>query len=167
MNNPSTPPDVGRFLAGIAALIWDPAAEKYLLLRRAGDRDFGADLWECVTGRVDQGESFALALHREVREEIGVAVAIDFLLGVTHFYRGPERAEYELLGATYVCRLLPGQQPQFGAEHSAARWVTAAEAYDFLPDPYWLRTLIERAELVRRLAPAEVVAALQADDFEV
>ena len=167
MNKPASDPAIGRFLAGIAALIWDPATEKYLLLRRAAQRDYGADLWECVTGRVDQGEGYAQALHREVREELGVAVEIDFLLGTTHFYRGPQEPEYELLGVMYACRLLPGQAPQFGAEHSAARWVTAAEAYAMLPDPYWLRSLIKRAELVRRQMPADVVAALGANDFEI
>ncbi|NJN55210.1 MAG: hypothetical protein HC804_10900, partial [Anaerolineae bacterium] len=48
---------IGRFLGGIAALIWNPTNESYLLLCRADSKDFGAGSWECVTGRVDQGES--------------------------------------------------------------------------------------------------------------
>jgi len=52
----------GRFLAGIAALIWSPLEGKYLLLRRADDRDYAAGVWECITGRLEQGEGFEDAL---------------------------------------------------------------------------------------------------------
>ena len=72
-------------------MIWDPSYSKYLLLRRADDRDFKGGSWECVTGRVDQGESYEQALHREVREEIGATVQIEFLIATTHFYRGEPR----------------------------------------------------------------------------
>ena len=58
---------IGRFLCGIAALIWDPATDQYLLLRRAESKDFGARSWECPTGRVDQGESFTAAVQATCR----------------------------------------------------------------------------------------------------
>jgi hypothetical protein len=34
--------DVGRFLAGIGALIWDQESDRYLLLRRSMEKDFAA-----------------------------------------------------------------------------------------------------------------------------
>lgn len=52
----------GYFLAGIAGLLRN-AADEYLLLKRSDDRDFGASIWECVTGRVNQGEGFEEALR--------------------------------------------------------------------------------------------------------
>jgi len=55
---------IGRFLGGVGALIWNEQDGCYLLLRRAGHRDFAAGAWECVTGRVDQGESFEQAVKR-------------------------------------------------------------------------------------------------------
>jgi 8-oxo-dGTP diphosphatase len=55
---------IGRFIGGIGALIWSPKVKRYLLLRRSAQRDYGAGAWECVTGRVDQGEGFEQALHR-------------------------------------------------------------------------------------------------------
>ena len=79
---------IGRFCAGIGALIWSPTKEKYLLLRRSPEKDFAPGVWECVTGRVDQGERFEQALHREVREELGIQVQIEFIIGTSHFYRG-------------------------------------------------------------------------------
>ena len=147
---------IGRFLCGIAALIWDPATGQYLLLRRAASKDFGARAWECPTGRVDQGESFTAALHREVREEIGAAVQIEFIIATTHFYRGPEAPENELNGVIFGCSLASPAPVSFGDEHSELRWATAEEAYALLPESHWLVGVIRRAENLRRLLPPEL-----------
>jgi 8-oxo-dGTP pyrophosphatase MutT (NUDIX family) len=147
---------IGRFLCGIAALIWDPATGEYLLLRRAESKDFGARAWECPTGRVDQGESFTDALHREVSEEIGARVQIEFIIGVTHFYRGPEQPENELLGVIFGCSLAGSRPTGFGEEHSEMRWVTPEAAYALLPESHWLQDVIQRAENLRRLLPQEL-----------
>ena len=53
----------GHFLVGIAGLIRNSEGD-YLLMKRGAARDFGAESWECVTGRVNQGESIEQALHR-------------------------------------------------------------------------------------------------------
>ncbi|GAB4572999.1 MAG: hypothetical protein Kow0077_14020 [Anaerolineae bacterium] len=150
---------VGRFLAGVGALIWDPGTGKYLLLRRAGDKDFGAGNWECVTGRVDQGESFEQALHREVQEEVGLRVRVEFLIGTTHFYRGAASPENELLGVVYGCTCVEREPVQLSVEHDAYRWVSAEEGLallrpERLPE-MWLRDILRRAEITRtRLHPS-------------
>ena len=74
----------GRFLAGVAALIRNERQE-YLMMKRDPERDFGGGVWECVTGRVDQGEGFEDALHREVMEETGLCVKIETIVGTSHF----------------------------------------------------------------------------------
>ena len=163
----SDPSDVGHFLGGIGALIWDPNAGKYLLLRRADHRDFKGGSWECVTGRVDQGESYEQALHREVREEIGSVVQIEFLIATTHFYRGEQQPENELLGVIYSCIIQNPEQAYFGAEHSEQRWVTAEEAIAFLPERHWLHNVILRAERLRALVPAELRQAFIQEGFEL
>lgn len=161
------PSDVGHFLGGIGALIWDPATRRYLLLRRADNRDFKGGAWECVTGRVDQGESYEQALHREVGEEIGAMVQIEFLVATTHFYRGEPRPENELLGVIYSCVIQNPEQAHFEAEHSAQRWATAEEAIDFLPEEHWLRDAIIRAERLRDLVPPELHEAFIREGFEL
>ena len=147
---------IGRFLCGVAALIWDPATNKYLLLRRADSKDFGARAWECPTGRVDQGESFTDALHREVREEIGAQVQIEFIIGTTHFYRGAEIPENELNGVIFGCTLASSGPVAFGEEHSEMSWLAAEQAYALLPESHWLQDVIHRAENLRRLLPQEL-----------
>jgi 8-oxo-dGTP diphosphatase len=96
---------VGRFLGGIMALVREVENGRYLLLQRASTKDVGAGTWECVTGRVDQGESFEEALYREAQEEIGTTLQIEFILGTTHFFRGPSIPENELLGIAYACTI--------------------------------------------------------------
>ena len=65
---------------GVGALIVNN--ENKLLL------DYRADcnLWGTIGGAVDVGESVSAALHREVREETGLTVNIDYLQGI---YSGP------------------------------------------------------------------------------
>ena len=148
---------VGQFRGGVAGLVWCPASQRYLLLKRSSAKDFAPGVWECVTGRVDQGEGFEDALRREVREELGVEVRIDFLLGTTHFYRGEEKPENELIGVVCLCSLAGPADVCIGAEHSEYRGVTAQEAVDLLvdadPSTRWIRRVIERAEAVRQLSP--------------
>ena len=139
----------GTFLAGIAGLIRNRNGA-YLMLKRVPNRDFGADVWECVTGRVNQGESFEDALHREVKEETGLNVTIDFIVGLTHFYRGEAVPENELQGVMFCCSIARDETVTSDAEHSEYRWLKAGEAIAFLtaddPGTRWFRQTILRAE---------------------
>jgi 8-oxo-dGTP diphosphatase len=157
---------VGRFLCGVAAVVYHPATATYLLLRRAADRDAGGGEWDSVTGRVDQGEGFEAALHREVREELGVAVQLDFIIGTSHFYRGAPVPENELLAVKYACTLANPAAIQVSAEHSEYRWLTAAEVYELLPPEHWLYQTIHRAELTRNALPAPLLDVHRREGFE-
>ncbi|MEW5869767.1 MAG: NUDIX domain-containing protein [Chloroflexota bacterium] len=158
---------IGHFLAGIAAVIWDTHTGRYLLLRRAAHRDYGQGAWESVTGRVDQGESFEQAVHREVREEIAAEVQIEFIIATTHFYRGEEKPENELLGLIYGCTIKDAQAVTMGDEHSEMRWVTVEEALAFLPQSHWLRNVIQRAELLKAHLPAELRHVFRQEGFNI
>jgi 8-oxo-dGTP diphosphatase len=162
---------IGRFLGGVAAVIWSPANEKYLLLRRSPDKDYARGVWECVTGRVDQGEGFEEAVHREVGEELGVAVRVDFIIGTTHFYRGSARPENELIGVVFGCTIQDPDAIRISAEHSELRWVTAADAEVLLdaadPSTRWIRRVILRADAIRQRLPPELLAYLQQASFEL
>lgn len=158
---------IGRFTNGIAALIWDPTNDHYLFLRRAGERDFQSGAWECVTGRVDQGEDYEQALRREVREEIGIEVQIEFIIATTHFYRGEMDAANELLGVIYGCTTQTPGKAQHGDEHSEQRWVSPEEALVFLPDGHWLKRVIQRAELLKARLPADLRQVFQQEGFNI
>lgn len=161
----------GRFLGGVAGLVRSMQDGRYLLLRRSENKSFAPGAWECVTGRVQQGEGFEQALHREIREEIGVDVTIEAIVGTTHFYRGPETAEYELLGVVYLCTLSEVEAVQIGPEHSTFAWVTAADARKMLredhPSEAWLLRVLDRAEVLRSWLPEELLRVARFSGFEL
>ena len=158
---------VGRFLAMAGALVWRQTDGKYLLLQRSESRDFAAGQWECVTGRLDQGESFWQAVRREALEELGLEVQIEFVLGTAHFYRGDVIPENEMVGVHYGCSIQESTSIQLSDEHRAFRWVTAEQAQTLLASGYWLRELIARAEVVRRLMPQELLQFYRNNGFDL
>ena len=149
---------IGRFIGAIAALIWNPEDETYLLLRRSDHKDVGAGKWECITGRLDEGEGFADALPREVREELNIPIRLEFPMGTGHTYRGDKRPENEMLVLHYFCTTSNPAAITIGVEHSEYHWMTADEAFDFLPPDNWLHILIRRAESLRPLMTPELRA---------
>ena len=162
---------IGRFYGGVGAVIWSPEKQRYLLLRRAASKDFAAGVWECVTGRVDQGEGFEDAVYREVREELGITARILCILGTTHFYRGAPTPDNELIGVVYLCAVDDANAVHTSAEHDAMRWVTAQEAFDMLaesdPSTQWIRLVIERAERMRQLLPPSLLDYYEQTGFEL
>jgi 8-oxo-dGTP diphosphatase len=158
---------VGRFSAGIGALLWRPSDSRYLVLKRSEAKDVGAGTWECISGRVDQGEGFTEAVHREVGEELGLQVQIDFVIGTEHFYRGEARPENELLLVQFCCSVQEPAEIELSWEHSEYRWVTALEAEELLPAGHWLGKVIRRAEVIRALLPAELLEYYRVQGLEL
>ncbi|MEZ4682716.1 MAG: NUDIX domain-containing protein [Caldilineaceae bacterium] len=155
---------VGRFMAMIGALVWSPQTEKYLLLKRIAER---GGHWECVTGRLEQGECFTDAVHREVKEELGVSVTVDFMIGTAHFYRGASVVENEIVGVHFACVLDDPDVIRLSAEHDDYRWLTATEVDTFLPaDRVWLKSLVARTEILRKSLPPALVRYQHIHGFE-
>jgi 8-oxo-dGTP pyrophosphatase MutT (NUDIX family) len=149
---------IGRFYAGICALLRSPSG-KYLLVKRSADKDFGAGGWECVTGRVDQGEGFREAVRREIYEETGLRdIQIDFMVDTVHFYRGEPSPKNELIGVSFCCSTDRPDAVQLSAEHSEGHWLTPDEVEALLPKDTWIVDLIRRAEILRELASEELLA---------
>jgi 8-oxo-dGTP pyrophosphatase MutT (NUDIX family) len=119
---------------------------------------------------VDQGEGFEDALHREVREELGVEVQVDYILGTTHFYRGEPIPENELVGVIYLCTLSIPTSIRIGPEHSEYRWLSADQAIELLtasdPTTQWAKRIIQRTEAIRTLLPEKLVEFQRNSNFE-
>ena len=156
----------GRFQCGIAAVVYHTETQTYLLLKRSSKHEVGQEAWECVTGRVNQGESFEVALHREVLEELSVMIQLDFIIGTSHFYRGQAQPENELLGVKYACTVAKREAICISAEHSEFRWLTANDVYNLLSANHWLAQTIRRAEIIRHALPTHLVEFFRAAGFE-
>lgn len=158
---------IGRFCGFAGVLLWSPPNGKYLLLKRAASRDVGGGTWECVTGRLKQGESFSDALHREVHEELGARVQIEFIIGTGHFYRGDKKPENEMIGIQICASVDDPEAIRLSDEHSEYRWATAEEACGLLPTGHWLVRVIKRAEAIRALSSSELMEFYRTNGFEL
>ena len=135
--------DVRRILV-VAGLIEGPIAGVFLISQRPRGTHL-ADAWEFPGGKVEAGEPPAEALRRELREELGIDVAVGdpFAIG-HHVYPSPGR---EVVLMVYRCKWTGGEPRCLGV--AAWRWISAAELV-VLPLPPADEPVIDR--LRRELA---------------
>lgn len=116
-NRRMQPPPV---LVVAAALVDDLGAPRALLAARRRSPVSLAGRWEFPGGKVEPGETAEHALHRELREELGVRVALGAELP------GPDDGCWRLNG-TYTMRLwlaeVAAGVPEPLVEHDALRWL--------------------------------------------
>ena len=126
---------MSKAISIVAAII---RRDDQILITKRPDHVHLAGLWEFPGGKVESGESLEAALHREIREELGVEITVDReFFSVAHEY--PDKSVHLHF---FDCTILRGEpQP---LEVADLRWVKAAELDDFEFPP-------ADVELIRRL----------------
>ena len=111
----------------VSAAVIVEGARVLLTQRLAGAHLAGA--WEFPGGKVEDGESPAEALARELREEIGVEATVGDVVDVT-YWRYPQK---DVLLIFYRASVTAGEVRDLGV--AAHAWVTrdALDRYEFPP----------------------------------
>ncbi len=110
-------------------------AGKVLIAQRPPEGMLGG-LWEFPGGKQEASESLADCLRREIREELGLEIAVgEPLVTVKHSY-----THFKITLHAFACRLIKGQPQALGV--ADWRWVTLDEI-DTLPFPRTDQKIIE------------------------
>lgn len=133
-----------------AAIVDDLGAPRRLLAARRRRPLELAGRWEFPGGKVDPGETVEEALHREIREELGVAIEAGPELP------GPDDGGWRI-SARHVLRLWPAVvtagEPEPLVEHDELRWLDEGSWLDVAwldADVRIVEALLRRAELPTR-----------------
>lgn len=107
--------------------VFSTASGEVVLLKNERDE------WELPGGRIEIGESPEECVRREIREELGLCVAVDGLLDTYLFEVIPGK---HVFVATYACRLEGAFVPVISAEHRQVESFAPGALPADLPDGY-------------------------------
>jgi 8-oxo-dGTP diphosphatase len=117
-----------HIVTSVVAVIIDD--EQRVLLTRRNVAPF-KDMWVMPGGKIDLGEPILRALHREVREEVGLEVEVGGLVDVfEHLSPGEENDHFIIL--YYRCRPLYCEIRHNQTEVAEARWVARGDLAGYL-----------------------------------
>jgi len=92
------------------------------------------DYWHVVAGVVEEGETFAEAAARELREETGLDASVADVRR-RQIYTVPDsmRAEYlagvdQVVVENFAVAVPPGWEPVLNEEHDEYRWLSASDS---------------------------------------
>jgi mutator protein MutT len=97
---------------------------KILIDRRKSDGEMGG-LWEFPGGKIEPPETIEKCIQREVKEELGIDIAVDDLLvEINHTYD-----TFRVTLFVHNCRYLDGEPQPIECEE--IRWVSVAEMNNY------------------------------------
>lgn len=133
-DNPDHPAQahIGTFNVAVGAIILDES-NQILLTQRAHDNPAHPGAWELLFGRVNQGETFETALHREAMEELGIQIYPHSIIATMRFTRTEEEPEH--IGIVFLAHILPDQTiTPDPTEIAGHKWTSLEEALETAAD---------------------------------
>jgi 8-oxo-dGTP pyrophosphatase MutT (NUDIX family) len=136
--------------SGTGALIYCSKTRRLLFLLRNGQKYSGT--WGLVGGKVESGESINIALHREIREELGGVINDCSLIPIETFTSTNKKFTYH----TFLIIVEEEFTPELNDEHRGYAWLPIEDHPKPLHPGVW-RT-IKFSELTQKLK--SIVTAL-------
>lgn len=111
---------------GVGAAIFNSEG-KLLITKRGKKAKNERGTWEIPGGSVEFGETFAEAIKREVKEELGVEIEVGELLGICDHIIASEKQHW--VSPTYICKIIKGEPSILEPEKcDEIHWFTLDEA---------------------------------------
>lgn len=107
--------------------------DQVLLIRRA-KHCLNGGKWDLPGGHVDEGETVAEALEREIREETNIAAEVGPIIRLSEFPKGHEQFKYEKRGLRFLAFYQAGEVNLREQEHDKFEWLKIDEAIAKLED---------------------------------
>lgn len=128
-----------------------------LLIRRAAGRLYPG-LWQCVTGRLEPGETIIAGALREVAEETGLVAADLEAFFETDIVNWFHEASVDGLmsEAVFAARVRPDAAVAISNEHDDLRWCSPAAAHELVLWPSYHRAIEQLEWLVANPGKAAV-----------
>ena len=104
---------------------------KVLIIQRSADDEIGANIWECVGGKIDFGEDLEDALIREVKEEVNLTITVDKLLYAVTLKTNEHR---QVVILTYSCTA-HDNMVMLSGEHKNYLWANKEQMMSLLSKP--------------------------------
>lgn len=94
--------------------------KKFLIIKRATHDTF-PNLWELPGGGIEYGENPKSSIKREINEEVGLTVTVQYPLFANDFIENNKHT----IDISYLCEIPDElQQVQLSSDHSDFAWVT-------------------------------------------
>ena len=120
---------------GVGAMIFNDRGE-LLLTKRGAKAKNERGCWECPGGSIEFGETMAAAIQREVKEELGVDIVLEYQLrAIDHLI--PDEGQHWIT-SPFVARIAKGQTPKVMEPHKCDGWDWFP--LDNIPEPLSIAT---------------------------
>ena len=141
MNNPQES-EMAEFKVALKAIIQKDG--KILVLKRSCEEDVFAELWDIPGGKIEYGEKIIDGIKREVFEETGLDVEIEFRPWSLWSFMTPAK-ERQTVGITLLAKYLGGEV-KLSNEHTDYKWIYPSEFADMSADPSLKNEIAKYAE---------------------
>jgi 8-oxo-dGTP diphosphatase len=116
---------------------------KYLLLFRDKREDVSPSSWDIPGGGMEEGETAAETLIREVKEETGIDISSSEIFPIKEW--NMNKGGIKIGGTDFLCFLDDCQEAVLSVEHIRAQWFSKEEIMNSEEIPAWLKESIELA----------------------